>query len=87
MINEEQLNELNLKGWIEFCSVNIDEHLIDISKKIGEVISHPNGKLIDYLTPKEKKEAKKILLVIILNINSSLCIQILPFGIYQHDLC
>ncbi|MCD0456791.1 TauD/TfdA family dioxygenase [Chryseobacterium sp. LC2016-27] len=59
MINEEQLNELNLKGWIEFCSVNIDEHLINISKKIGEVISHPNGKLIDYLTPKEKIEAKK----------------------------
>lgn len=59
MINKEQLNELNLKGWIEFYSVNNDEYLIDISKKIGEVINHPNGKLIDYLTPKVKTEAKK----------------------------
>lgn len=59
MINKEQLNELNLKGWIEFYSLNNDEYLIDISKKIGEIINHPNGKLIDYLTPKVKTEAKK----------------------------
>ncbi|WP_137905824.1 TauD/TfdA family dioxygenase [Chryseobacterium sp. 2VB] len=58
MINKEQLNELTLKGWIEFCSVNSDEYLIDISKRIGDVINHPNGKLIDYLVPKVKTEAK-----------------------------
>ncbi|MEC3876692.1 Fe(II)-2OG oxygenase family protein [Chryseobacterium salviniae] len=54
MISRQQLNELNLKGWIEFYSVNNDEYLLNISKEIGNIVNHPNGQLIDYLNPKRK---------------------------------
>ncbi|MYY47045.1 hypothetical protein EH153_03520 [Elizabethkingia anophelis] len=55
----ESLHQLNSKGWIEFSSSTDDDILVDLSKKIGEIIVHPNGNYIDYLKPKNKEEATK----------------------------
>ncbi|GAQ15726.1 hypothetical protein MODO_3431 [Myroides odoratimimus] len=60
MINIKEIKQnLEDNGWVLFDYPNNDEVLLQISSKIGKIINHPNGKLIDYLTPKNKAEAKK----------------------------
>lgn len=60
MTNLEEIKQrLDKNGWVVFDNPNEDEVLLKISKKFGQIIMHPNGKLIDYLTPKEKTEAIK----------------------------
>lgn len=51
--------ELYVNGWVIFNSPNEDEILLEISNELGCIMMHPNGKLIDYLTPKDKFEAIK----------------------------
>lgn len=58
MTNLNEIKQkLNKDGWVLFNNPNEDEVLLEISKKMGQIIMHPNGKLIDYLTPKDKTEA------------------------------
>lgn len=54
-----QITQLVSDGWIEIQSQTDDDVLIDIAKKIGQIIKHPNGKDIDYLKPKNSNIAIK----------------------------
>ncbi|PPZ91908.1 hypothetical protein C3729_07580 [Cloacibacterium normanense] len=51
---------LQNKGWIEFQDINSEKQLIEICENFGKIIPHPNGNLIDILTPKESKDAKSL---------------------------
>lgn len=56
---KEIKHKLDENGWVVFNNPNEDEILLEISKIFGLIIMHPNGKLIDYLSPKEKTESIK----------------------------
>jgi alpha-ketoglutarate-dependent taurine dioxygenase len=55
----QQFQELKLKGWTEINSSNEDSILINLAQRLGEIVNHPKGNIIDYLTPKNKFEAIK----------------------------
>ncbi len=59
MLNTEILNEIDEKGWVEFNHLNDEESLLKIANVLGNVIKHPNGNIIDSLSPKDKANANK----------------------------
>jgi alpha-ketoglutarate-dependent taurine dioxygenase len=58
-MTNQQITQLNTNGWIEIESITDDEILIDLSKKFGQIIKHPNGNEIDHLKPKDSSVAIK----------------------------
>lgn len=53
-------DELNLHGWCEIpVHLKNENELIDIANRIGKVLKHPNGNMIDIIKPKMKSEAIK----------------------------
>jgi alpha-ketoglutarate-dependent taurine dioxygenase len=59
MNTTEILDKLEINGWIEIENITSDEDLIDISKSIGQIITHPSGHIINRLKPNNGNEKVK----------------------------
>lgn len=51
--------ELQQNGWIEIKNNLSDDELISFAHTIGKILLHPNGIIIDTLTPKKTEDAIK----------------------------
>ena len=46
------IDALGPNGWLELRNVSSDKDLMEISKSIGQILPHPNGRIIDLIQPK-----------------------------------
>lgn len=42
---------LNIDGWMEIEHISTADELITFARRIGEIVPHPNGKLVNNLIP------------------------------------
>lgn len=51
------IKQLKEKGWIEINNNLSDKELVLLAESLGEILPHPNGKIIDIVFPKQSEQA------------------------------
>lgn len=54
---KDYIKDLEEKGWVEINIKISDQELLCLAETFGEILPHPNGKIIDILVPKKAEQA------------------------------